>query len=84
MNRHIDTRDKIFVSIGLYYTNEGEIVPEYIEWEDGRTFQIEETQAPIQTTDLSIREVYPVKLRGTWKYLYYQDPHFFVILVNDH
>ena len=39
----IDTRDKIFISIGLYYTQKGEIVPQYIEWEDGRIFWVEET-----------------------------------------
>ena len=75
----IDTRDKIFISIGLYYTQKGEIVPQYIEWEDGRIFWVEETQPPIRTTDRSIREVYPVRIKGSWMYLYYQDPQFFVL-----
>ena len=76
---HIDTRDKIFVSVGLYYTHEGEIIPEYIEWEDGRTFRIEDARPPIRTTDLFVREIYPVKIKGSWKHLYYQDPQFFVL-----
>ena len=76
---HIDNRDKIFVSVGIYYTHEGEIIPEYIEWEDGRTFRIEDARAPIRMTDLFVREIYPVKIRGSWKYLYYQDPQFFVL-----
>ena len=76
---YLDTRDKIFVSVGIYYTHQGEIIPEYIEWVDGRVFWIEETRAPIRMTDLFVREIYPVKIKGSWKYLYYQDPQFFVL-----
>lgn len=75
----MNNREKIYVSVGIYYTYKGEIIPEYIEWSDGRVFWIEETKAAIRTTDHFIREIYPIKIRGAWKYLYYEDPQFFVL-----
>ena len=74
------SQDEIqYVSVQLYYTKSGEIQIEAIEWSDGRTFRVEDRRDPIKTGDHSIPEIYPVKIRGARKDIYYQDPQFFVL-----
>ena len=74
----VDQHDRIFVAVELYYTREGKIRILKIEWEDGREFWVEDQKEPIPFDDWHMKEVYPVKIKGKWRYVYYQDPEFFV------
>lgn len=74
------SQDEIqYVSVQLYYTADGHIIIEAIEWLDGRTFCVEDRRDPIRTGDVIVREIYPVRIKGDWKDIYYQDPQFFVV-----
>lgn len=72
---------KVFVEVEARFNVEGDIVPRAIIWEDGRRFPIDKIldirwAASLKGGGQGIR--YTVKIGGKEKYLWYEDPKWFV------
>ena len=39
-------RVKCYVSVEVYYTDDGRLIPLSVEWEDGRVFRIDRAEEP--------------------------------------
>ena len=73
-------RVKCYVSVEVYYTDDGRLIPLSVEWEDGRVFRIDRAGA----ADLAGSESgagggrYRRQIGASVTYLYYEDPAWFV------
>lgn len=73
-------RVKCYVAVELYYTEEGEVIPLKIEWEDGRIFTVDAFSKPYPAASKTGAQglLYPVRIGKTKTRLFYEDPAWFV------
>ena len=72
---------KIFVEVIARFDLAGGITPLYIIWEDGRKFEVDKIldvrrAASLKAGGIGMR--YTVMILGRQRYLYYEDPLWFV------
>ncbi len=72
---------KIFVKVVARFDKSGKITPLSLTWENGRTFEIDQILDVCQAASLKaggqgIR--YTVKISGHIRYLFFEDPAWFV------
>jgi hypothetical protein len=73
-------RVKCYVSVEVYYTSAGQLIPLSVEWEDGRVFHIDRAEEPEPAVSRtgSCGERYACSIHGVKTFLYYEDPAWFV------
>lgn len=72
---------KIYVKVNADFALDGKIVPQFIVWEDGRTFSIDDVTdirraASLKAGGQGTR--YTCIIEGKERYLFYEDPLWFV------
>ena len=73
-------RVKCYVSVEVYYTDDGRLIPLSVEWEDVRVFRIDRAEEPelAVSESGSCGERYRCRIGSSVTYLYYEDPAWFV------
>lgn len=72
---------KVFVRVNVDMSASGEVKPRKIIWEDGREFEIEQITEIRKAASMSAGGVgirYTCIINGKTKYLYFEDPRWFV------
>ncbi len=72
---------KVFVEVTARFDTEGQITPLSLLWEDGTAYEIDRVldvrrAASLKAGGMGIR--YTVKINGKQRYLYYEEPRWFV------
>lgn len=72
---------KIYVKVNADFALDGKIVPQSIDWEDGRTFSIDDVTdirraASLKAGGQGTR--YTCRIEGKERYLFYENPLWFV------
>lgn len=81
----MDKRRKVYVEVEVLFDIDGRMVPKSIHWEDGRVYQIDKVldsrrAASLKAGGQGIR--YLCRIHGKEKYLYYDEPKWFVEAEN--
>lgn len=72
---------KVFVEVSVIFDLDGKMIPKALRWEDGRVYQIDKVldsrrAASLKAGGQGIR--YLCRIHGKEKYLYYDEPKWFV------
>ncbi len=72
---------KKFVEVTANFTEDGDLIPLAITWEDGAIYEIDRVitkcrAASLKAGGMGVR--YTVQINGRAKYLYYEEPRWFV------
>ena len=72
---------KVFIKVNATFDPEGQIIPNFFEWEDGRTFKIDEIldirrAASIKVGGVGLR--YTCMVSGKQAYLFFEDNKWFI------
>lgn len=72
---------KVFVGVRLEFSVDGSKTPKAITWEDGRVFEIERVTEVRRAASMGAGGTgmrYTCIIRGQPKYLYFEDPRWFM------
>lgn len=72
---------KVYVVVTARFDTDGNIIPIAIEWEDGRTFEIDrvlDARRAASTKAGGVGMRYHCRILDRETYLYYEDPRWFV------
>ena len=81
----MDKRRKVYVEVEVLFDIDGRMVPKSIHWEDGRVYHIDKVldsrrEASLKAGGQGIR--YLCRIMGKEKYLFYDEPKWFVEAEN--
>ncbi|MCL1802731.1 MAG: hypothetical protein FWG30_03680 [Eubacteriaceae bacterium] len=77
--------EKKYVPVDVSFSIDGEMSPLCIHWEDGRVYQIDKILDKRQAASLKAGGQgmrYTVRIQGQVKYLWYEEPQWFVEAIN--
>ena len=79
--RGVMRREKHYVAVNAHFDANGRLMPESIEWDDGRVFGIDQVKdvrraASLKTGGDGIR--YTIRIGEQVTYLFFEDPRWFV------
>lgn len=81
MVRGIESRMKRYVKVTSTTDEDGRITPCSVEWEDGRTYQIDRVLDARQAASLKVGGTgmrYLVRIGNSTTYLFHEDPRWYV------
>ena len=81
MVQGIDSREKRYVKVASVTDEDGCIVPTAVEWEDGRTYEIDKVLDARQAASLKVGGTgmrYLVRIGNATTYLFYENPRWYV------
>ena len=71
----VGNEDKVYVPVIVSFSEAGEVQPQYVTWEDGRTFEIDRIldvrSAPAKKVG-GAGDRFTVKINGKTTYLYFE------------
>lgn len=81
MVQGIESREKKYVKVASVTDEDGRITPTAIEWEDGRTYEIDQVLDVRQAASLKVGGTgvrYCIRIGNAKTFLYHEDPRWFV------